>query len=111
MPAVPFLLNEMIYRKKDEAMKHNVTHRLIAIALAALMTASLASCSDNGGTASTGGSESTGGDAASTADDGGASTGETTELYWFSDVTGWGPATANWTTDTSPAIDYPLSTT
>lgn len=87
-------------------MKHNVTHRLIAIAMAALMTASLASCSDNGGTASTGGSESTGGDAASTADDGGASTGETTELYWFSDVTGWGPATANWTTDTSPAIDY-----
>ena len=39
-------------------MKHNVAHRLIAIALAALMTASLASCSDNGGTASTGGSES-----------------------------------------------------
>ena len=76
-------------------MKHNVAHRLIAIALAALMTASLASCSDNGGTASTGGSESTGGDAAATADDGGASTGQTKELYWFSDVTGWGPATAN----------------
>lgn len=28
------------------------------------------------------------------------------ELYWYSDVSGWGPATANWSTDESKAIKY-----
>jgi len=32
--------------------------------------------------------------------------GETDEIYWFSDVSGWGPETANWSTDESPATEY-----
>ena len=32
--------------------------------------------------------------------------GDVSELYWFSDVSGWGPATANWSVDESPATVY-----
>lgn len=32
--------------------------------------------------------------------------GDVSELYWFSDVSGWGPATANWSVDESPATRY-----
>ncbi len=83
-------------------MKRNAAKRLIALALAAASVMSFTAC-DSGTTSSTGGAASTGGDAQSAGD---SSSGETTEIYWFSDVSGWGPATANWTTDTSPAIDY-----
>ena len=83
-------------------MKRNAAKRLIALALAAASVMSFTAC-DSGTTSSTGGAASTGGDAQSAGDSG---SGETTEIYWFSDVSGWGPATANWTTDTSPAIDY-----
>ena len=41
----------------------------------------------------------------STASGGGDTAPEPVEIYWFSDVSGWGPA--NWNgTDTSPALDY-----
>lgn len=30
--------------------------------------------------------------------------GDTSEVYWYSDVAGYGPA--NWNTDSSPALDY-----
>ena len=83
-------------------MKRNAAKRLIALALAAASVMSFTAC-DSGTTSSTGGAASTGGDAQSAGD---SSSGETTEIYWFSDVSGWGPATANWTTDTSPANDY-----
>lgn len=32
--------------------------------------------------------------------------GDVSEMYWFSDVAGWGPATANWSVDESPATVY-----
>ena len=83
-------------------MKGDAAKRLSALALAAASVMSFTAC-DSGTTSSTGGAASTGGDAQSAGD---SSSGETTEIYWFSDVSGWGPATANWTTDTSPAIDY-----
>ena len=79
-------------------MKSNALKRLLALLLAGVMTAGLASCS-SGDTGSTGGASTDG-----TASEGGS--GEVSELYWFSDVSGWGPATANWSTDSSPATEY-----
>ena len=51
------------------------------------------------------GSDST--DSSKTGSTTGSSTaGGTDELYWFSDVSGWGPSTANWKTEESPATEY-----
>ncbi len=35
-----------------------------------------------------------------------AAAGDIEEVSWFSTVSGWGPATANWSVDSSPALDY-----
>ena len=80
-------------------MKRKYVKSILAAALAGVMTIGLAACgsdsTDNG--SSTGSSTST--SESSTASG-------TDELYWFSDVSGWGPSTANWKTTESPAIQY-----
>lgn len=94
-------------QKEGCRMKTNAAKRLLALALAAASVMSFTAC-DSGTAASTGGdAASTGGDAASTGgSDSGDLAAEVSELYWFSDVSGWGPATANWSTDSSPATEY-----
>ena len=80
-------------------MKRKYVKSILAAALAGVMTIGLAACgsdsTDNG--SSTGSSTSTSGSSTASGTD---------ELYWFSDVSGWGPSTANWKTTESPAIQY-----
>lgn len=76
-------------------MKRKYVKSFLAAALAGVMALGLAACgsdsTDSSKTGSTTGSSATGG---------------TDELYWFSDVSGWDPSTANWKTDESPATKY-----
>ncbi|MCM1121627.1 MAG: extracellular solute-binding protein [Ruminococcus flavefaciens] len=44
--------------------------------------------------------------AGATQQESGQADGGTNEIYWFSDVSGWGPETANWSTEESPATEY-----
>lgn len=72
--------------------------RILAALMAGAMMMGAAGCSGSGNGSQ---AESQG----SSASENGDSTPEPVEIYWFSDVTGWGPA--NWNgTDTSPALDY-----
>lgn len=76
-------------------MKRKYVKSFLAAALAGVMALGLAAC----------GSDST--DSSKTGSTTGSSTaGGTDELYWFSDVSGWGPSTANWKTEESPATEY-----
>lgn len=87
-------------------MKKNV-HKIVASFLSASIFISLAACG-NGGTAETGT------DRDSTSTNGNETGNEQTEntddsvevLNWFSDVSGWGPATANWSVSDSPATAF-----
>ncbi len=94
-------------------MKRRIVQKACALALTGAMVFGLAACGSQTDTAASqtaasqdasAAEENAGTDAASASDT--ASAGETSELYWFSDVTGWGPATANWSTDESPATKY-----
>lgn len=60
------------------------------------MIVGLAACGSGDAAGTTAGTAAGSGDTAS----------GTSELYWFSDVSGWGPATANWSTQESPATKY-----
>ena len=87
-------------------MRRHVLQKMCALALAGTMVLSLGAC----GSAETGAagtqaaqSEASGENAPA---DASASSEGTSELYWFSDVSGWGPATANWSTKESPATEY-----
>ena len=76
-------------------MKRKYVKSFLAAALAGVMALGLVAC----------GSDST--DSSKTGSSTGSSTaGGTDELYWFSDVSGWGPSTANWKTEESPATEY-----
>lgn len=77
-------------------MKRKYVKSFLAAALAGVMALGLAACGGDGTDSSKTGSSTTG---SSTA-------GGTDELYWFSDVSGWGPSTANWKTEESPATEY-----
>ena len=94
-------------------MKRRIVQKACALALTGAMVFGLAACGSQTDTAASqtaasqdasAAEENAGTDAASASDT--ASAGETSELYWFSDVTGLGPATANWSTDESPATKY-----
>lgn len=65
---------------------------------------------DNTGTESGAGNSSNAGNAGTESSSGQTNqadaSGETSEVYWFSDVSGWGPETANWSVEESPAITY-----
>lgn len=85
----------------------------MAVLLAGVMTAGLAACggsssSGQSGTqeAATEPSSAQAEENAATDDGGSASAGSVDEMYWFSDVSGWGPVTANWSVDDSPATEY-----
>lgn len=77
-------------------MKRKYVKSFLAAALAGVMALGLAACGSDSTDSSKTGSSTTG---SSTA-------GGTDELYWFSDVSGWGPSTANWKTEESPATKY-----
>lgn len=77
-------------------MKRKYVKSFLAAALAGVMALGLAACGSDSTDSSKTGSSTT---ESSTA-------GGTDELYWFSDVSGWGPSTANWKTEESPATKY-----
>lgn len=81
-------------------MKRKYVKSILAAALAGVMTLGLAAC----GSDSTDNGSSSNGSSAPTS--GSSTASGTDELYWFSDVSGWGPATANWKTEESPATKY-----
>lgn len=73
-------------------MKRKSVRRVFAATLAAVMVLGLMACGSTG--------EESGSDKPENTASG------TDELYWFSDVSGWGPSTANWKTTESPATKY-----
>ncbi|MDO4293184.1 MAG: extracellular solute-binding protein [Eubacteriales bacterium] len=77
-------------------MKKRSVQKGFALALAGAMIVGLAACGSGDAAGTTAGTAAGSGDTAS----------GTSELYWFSDVSGWGPATANWSTQESPATKY-----
>lgn len=96
----------LIKKERGMVMRRHVLQKMCALALAGTMVLSLGAC----GSAETGAagtqaaqSEASGENAPA---DASASSEGTSELYWFSDVSGWGPATANWSTKESPATEY-----
>ena len=87
-------------------MRRHVLQKMCALALAGTMVLSLGACgSAETGTAGTQAAQSEASGENAPADASASSEG-TGELYWFSDVSGWGPATANWSTKESPATEY-----
>ncbi len=92
-------------------MKRRMLSQLCALALSGTMLLGLAACGSDGlqtGAGEGGGSqaeEDTGSGQAAGPENASAK-GEVSELYWFSDVSGWGPVTANWSVDESPAMTY-----
>ena len=80
---------------------------LCALALAGIMAFSLSACGSSAQTGAAGTQSGQSEAAGETAQAGTAAASEGTgELYWFSDVSGWGPATANWSVKESPATQY-----
>lgn len=77
-------------------MKRKYVKSFLAAALAGVMALGLAAC----------GSDSTDNSKTGSSTTGSSTAGGTDELYWFSDVSGWGPSTANWKTEASPATEY-----
>ncbi len=95
-------------------MKKRMVQQACALALSGAMLLGLAACGNSGTDAPAQTPDNTAGDtasqdAAATTPEAPADTtasGDVDELYWFSDVAGWGPATANWSVDESPATRY-----
>lgn len=75
-------------------MRKNLCKRIGALTLAGILAFSMAACGSGANkTADKEGEQSSAKDSVG-------------ELYWFSDVSGWGPETANWATKESPATKY-----
>ena len=94
-------------------MKRRMLQQICALALTGSMLFGLTACgSSNPDTSAPGNSTEDGSSTpqeASDAEDKSAASsggGDVSEMYWFSDVAGWGPATANWSVDESPATVY-----
>ncbi|MCI8355723.1 MAG: extracellular solute-binding protein [Lachnospiraceae bacterium] len=94
-------------------MKRRMLQQICALALTGSMLFGLTACgSSNPDTSAPGNSTEDGSSSpqeASNAEDKSAASsggGDVSEMYWFSDVAGWGPATANWSVDESPATVY-----
>ncbi|MDE6815325.1 MAG: extracellular solute-binding protein [Lachnospiraceae bacterium] len=94
-------------------MKRRMLQQICALALTGSMLFGLTACgSSNPDTSAPGNSTEDGSSSpqeASDAEDKSAASsggGDVSEMYWFSDVAGWGPATANWSVDESPATVY-----
>lgn len=93
-------------------MKRRMLQQLCALALSGAMVFGLTACGGSGSDspAAESGSEQDSSeqetDAAEPESTSSDTSGEVSEMYWFSDVSGWGPATANWSVDDSPATNY-----
>lgn len=86
-------------------MKRAFLQKVLAVSLAGMMTLGLAACGNSASNES-GSQDAAGTQSASAGESaGGESTGEAAEIYWYSDVIGWGPSGwANGVT-TSPVLD------
>lgn len=96
-------------------MKRRMLQKICALALTGAMVFGLAACGSSGADSSSGtnageSNTASGEENADTQEagqpDSTATAGDVSELYWFSDVSGWGPVTANWSVDESPATEY-----
>lgn len=96
-------------------MKRRMLQKICALALTGAMVFGLAACGSSGTDSSSGTnaeesnavSEEGNADAQENGQsDSSVAAGDVSELYWFSDVSGWGPVTANWSVDESPATEY-----
>lgn len=96
-------------------MKRRMLQQICALALTGTMLLGLTACGssspdtpaqtpDNSAEENSSSAEETKDTGAESAASSGS--GDVSELYWFSDVSGWGPATANWSVDESPATVY-----
>lgn len=96
-------------------MKRRMLQQICALALTGTMLLGLTACGssspdtpaqtpDNSAEENSSSAEETKDTGAESAASSGS--GDASELYWFSDVSGWGPATANWSVDESPATVY-----
>ena len=83
-------------------MKNKIWKRTLAVTLTGAMVMGLAACGSS--STSTSGSSSKAASGSSTASASVAGTSET-EVYWFSDVTGWGPSGWENGVTTSPLLD------
>ena len=96
-------------------MKRRMLQKICALALTGTMLLGLTACGssspDTPAQTPYNSAEENSSSAEETKDTGAESaassgSGDVSELYWFSDVSGWGPATANWSVDESPATVY-----
>lgn len=93
-------------------MRKKKVMQLCALITAGVMLFAGCGSSDGSGTGNDAQSAANAGDSTDNAESASGSTGQTqtngdtSEIYWFSDVSGWGPETANWSVDESPAIIY-----
>ena len=96
-------------------MKRRMLQKICSLALTGTMLLGLTACGssspdtpaqtpDNSAEENSSSAEETKDTGAESAASSGS--GDVSELYWFSDVSGWGPATANWSVDESPATVY-----
>lgn len=96
-------------------MKRRMLQQICALALTGTMLLGLTACGSSSSDTPAQTPDNSAGESSSSADetkdtaaesDAFAASGDVSELYWFSDVSGWGPATANWSVDESPATVY-----
>lgn len=96
-------------------MKRRMLQQICALALTGTMLLGLTACGSSSSDTPAQTPDNSAGESSSSADetkdtaaesDASAASGDVSELYWFSDVSGWGPATANWSVDESPATVY-----
>lgn len=85
-------------------MKSKLVKVFMSLMVSSCMLIGLTACSstNSSGNSNQSGSNST----AKSGENSESGSNTVDELYWFSDVSGWGPATANWTIKESPATKY-----